>query len=774
MSAIASVCKKSVRPLARLLACLCLMPGSVAAIELHDASMSGAVTISGNSATLDGTGTPNESALTANTVKITGNPSIGEPSSPAWVAGGRSNNGGTVSGNTATINTTGGTITGYVSGGYSIAAGGQANGNFVNILGGSGTIARDVMGGYGNTKASNNTVILSNGTIDGTVFGGYRLSGEAINNTVTVESGFSGNLHAIMGSNTGTYGDGFTGNTLNINETASISEVANFEFINFGHDSYSGISRLTIYDGQDVKLNVNSGATVMFNGSITSDPGNTGSITKTGAGTLAFSSSEHTGMTTVQGGTLQVYDTMASRHFTLHDGTTLIYPDLLDDGSLTVYGSATYESSGFFSAKNAQLNFYIPSTMTAGGTLLRIINSYETNIADSTVNVGIDGQSSPLGVGDSVTLIDVGDGKLSATGINTTANGQGMQGVTLQYEFDITATQTALQATVTKAGPTEQSKALSEGYLAGMTLVNQGADAIAGQGMEAAVRAAHLSANREGFGLAGFGTIGGGRARYNTGSHVDVNSVSLLTGLSFGRDLASGRLTSGAFFEYGNGSYDTRNSFTSAASVKGDGDTRYIGGGLLVRMDFSDTGPGHFYTEATGRAGSVHNKYKSDDLRDSLGRKAKYDSSSAYYGLHLGAGYLWNLNDKAALDLYAKYFWTHQERDSATLSTGDSVRFKDVDSHRLRLGTRLAYTLNQYVSPYVGAAYEHEFDGRARATTNGYSIQSPDLTGDTGIGELGLSLRPSQTLPLFFDLGVQGYTGKREGVTGSLQIKFEF
>ncbi|MDR0239135.1 MAG: hypothetical protein LBI88_02750, partial [Deltaproteobacteria bacterium] len=67
-----------------------------------------------------------------------------------------------------------------------------------------------------------------------------------------------------------------------------------------------------------------------------------------------------------------------------------------------------------------------------------------------------------------------------------------------------------------------------------------------------------------------------------------------------------------------------------------------------------------------------------------------------------------------------------------------------------------------------------EFDGRARATTYGYDIRRPDLTGGTGIGELGLTLKPSKTVPLSFDLGVQGYVGKREGVTGSLQARFEF
>jgi outer membrane autotransporter protein len=145
--------------------------------------------------------------------------------------------------------------------------------------------------------------------------------------------------------------------------------------------------------------------------------------------------------------------------------------------------------------------------------------------------------------------------------------------------------------------------------------------------------------------------------------------------------------------------------------VHGDGDIYHIGGGILGRMNFSNTGPGNFYAEASGRVGGVHNEYSSSDLRDATGRKADYDSSSAYYGLHLGAGYLWNITDTAILDLYGKYFWTRQEGDSVTLSTGDPVTFKDVDSSRLRFGTRFAYAVNEYISPYIGAAYEHEFDG---------------------------------------------------------------
>jgi outer membrane autotransporter protein len=391
-------------------------------------------------------------------------------------------------------------------------------------------------------------------------------------------------------------------------------------------------------------------------------------------------------------------------------------------------------------------------------------------------------------MGDTVTLIDAGT-LITNSGLNSTANGQGMQGVTLKYEFDITATGKQLLATVSGAGqngnggPTlnPQTRALSEGYLAGMALVNQGADIVAGQGMESAVRSARearLSKFSDGlaggYGLAVFGALSSGWSRYNTGSHVDMSSVSLMTGVSYGAELKPGYLTLGAFFEYGNGSYDTYNAFSNAASVHSDGDVYHIGGGILGRFDFADTGPGHIYTEATARMGGVSNDYASNDLRDAWGRKADYGTNSLYYGLHLGAGYVWNINDKASLDLYGKYFWTRQEGDSVTLSTGDPVTFKDVDSSRLRFGTRFAYAANEYISPYIGAAYEHEFDGKARATANGFAIDAPSLRGDTGIGELGLSLKPSPSLPLSFDLGVQGYVGKREGVTGSLQARWEF
>ena len=516
-----------------------------------------------------------------------------------------------------------------------------------------------------------------------------------------------------------------------------------------------------------------------FAGSI--DNSNSG-LTKTGAGTLTLSGTNtYTGMTTVRSGTLALGSDLTSNQLTLYGGTVFdrgSHNHSLDNGILSVNGangqSAMYK--GDLSARNATLNFISPVHPTQ--PLLRVTG--DADVSGSACNVGLAGGTS-LASGSTLTLLEVDPDKTLTA--NNLQRGNGIVQIGSTVAHDITAdvnldpTTRRLNAVTAQVSPgraTDQSKALSEGFLGGLALNLQGADLVAGRGMDSAVRASSGTDDAERHGFAGFGALSGGSLRYNTGSHLDMNSLSLLTGLAWGIDLAPGRLTLGAFFEYGNGSYDTHNSFTNAASVDGDGNAYYLGGGILARMDFVNIGPGRFYAEASGRAGKTHNEYDSSDLRDAAGRKADYDSSSPYYGLHFGTGYVWNINDAATLDLYGKYFWTRQQGDSVGLSTGEHLSFDDINSSRLRFGGRFAYILNEHVAPYIGAAWEHEFDGKARAKTNGFDIDAPNLRGNTGIGELGLSLTPSADLPLTIDLGVQGSTGKHEGVTGSLMVKWEF
>lgn len=444
-----------------------------------------------------------------------------------------------------------------------------------------------------------------------------------------------------------------------------------------------------------------------------------------------------------------------------------------------VSGNLLEVRSSGLQAKNiknfAEYAFVLPADIRPGGVLLTLAQATDlTNDGKSPSpdiqRIDVDGAASPLRVGDTVTLLK--SNGLKAGTLPTSVSGT--QGVTLAYSYALSTTSNTLDATVTDTRFNPQTKALSEGHVSGTALALQGADLAAGKGMEAAGQAVRTSLAGGGKGVAAFGALSGGWSRYNTGSHIDVSGFSLLTGLAWGADSVLGQFTSGLFFEFGSATTGTYNSFSNAASVSGDGSTWYMGAGLLARMDFNDCGPGHFYAEASGRAGGLHNEYRNDDLRDADGRRAEFDTSTPYISLHAGLGYIWNLTDALSLDLHAKYFWTWQDSADTDLSTGEALHFDAVNSHRLRLGGRLTWAVNEHISPYVGAAWEHEFDGTARTTTLGYTLDAPSLKGDTGIGELGLSWTPSADTPLTVDLSVQGYTGVREGYTGSFMAKWEF
>ena len=727
------------------------------------------------------------------------------------VSGGESNS-GSATGNIVSIS--GGTVQSNVNGGFVASGSGKATGNIVNISGNADLSGAVVAGG-----SSPDGDAFTDNTLNKNSDAAVHLA----RNFASVNFGYSGtaNIGELDSTPTGSALSGVTVNT-NANNVSfdgvisgsgSITKTGAGTLILSGTNTYSGgttISAGTLSIGSDTNIGsgtntIGNKGTLLLSGNgtytndwtlsgagsaIATDNNNTlsgvlsgnGGLTKTGTGTLTLSGTNtYTGMTTVRSGTLALGSDLTSNQLTLYGGTVFdrgSHNLSLDNGILSVNGangqSAMYK--GDLSARNATLNFISPVHPTQ--PLLRVTG--DTDVSGSAYNVGLSGGTS-LAAGSTLTLLEVGAGKMLTA--NNLRKGGGIVQIGSTVAHDITTdvaldpTTGRLSAVTAQVSPgraTDQSKALSEGFLGGLALNLQGADLVAGRGMDSAVRASSGTDDAERHGFAGFGALSGGSLRYNTGSHLDMNSLSLLTGLAWGIDLAPGRLTLGAFFEYGNGSYDTHNSFTNAASVDGDGNAYYLGGGILARMDFVNIGPGRFYAEASGRAGKTHNEYDSSDLRDAAGRKADYDSSSPYYGLHFGTGYVWNINDAATLDLYGKYFWTRQQGDSVGLSTGEHLSFDDINSSRLRFGGRFAYILNEHVAPYIGAAWEHEFDGKARARTNGFDIDAPNLRGNTGIGELGLSLTPSADLPLTVDLGVQGYTGKHEGVTGSLMVKWEF
>ena len=97
-----------------------------------------------------------------------------------------------------------------------------------------------------------------------------------------------------------------------------------------------------------------------------------------------------------------------------------------------------------------------------------------------------------------------------------------------------------------------------------------------------------------------------------------------------------------------------------------------------------------------------------------------------------------------------------------------------MNSSRLQGGARFHYEMTQAIRPYAGAAYEWQCNGTARASVYGEDIAAPTLRGGTGMAELGVIFQPVAGKPMFVDLGVKGYAGKREGVSGSLQFRAAF
>ncbi len=619
-----------------------------------------------------------------------------------------------------TVTVTGGIIRGFVVAGQTAAA--AATGNRAVIAGGE--VRGAVFAAVSDTSVTGNEAFVSGGSVGDAVYGGGSVWGSAAKNTATVSGGTVGNI--VAG------GYSFSGAVTDNRAAVSGGTVRGSVFGGYSGGAATG-NTVTV-SGGTVRGDVLGGISVLGDAT-----GNT--VTISGSPVLT---------------------------------SAVLCGGLSDAGDARTGNSLNLRSSGMKAAgiaNFASYNFYLPSSMQAGRTVLTASRGDGAggmaDISNSLVAVGVAGGKSALQPGDRVTLIHSGTG-LIATGVNNYSTG--VAGVASLYDFYLHYDADNLYATAISASANPQLKALSEGRLAGLAFVGQGADLIIGPGMYSAL----LATQRQGAGLAPFAVAGGGHSRYNTGSRVDVDGFSMMAGLAWRAPLApkSGAFLAGGFFEAGWGNYDAYNSFSSLPTVEGEGNTNYYGGGLMARYE----APFGAYADASLRAGQVRVDFSSDDILNGAGKNTDYDSGSAYYGASAGLGYIWKMNEKASLDFSTRYIWTHQNSDSVSIS-GDRIRFKAADSQRWRSGARFVYAANENVSPYAGAYFDHEFDGGARATANGLSIKEPDLRGDTASGELGLTLTPftgGALAGLSFDLGLQGYVGVREGVTGSLRLKWDF
>jgi hypothetical protein len=432
---------------------------------------------------------------------------------------------------------------------------------------------------------------------------------------------------------------------------------------------------------------------------------------------------------------------------------------------------------------NGHLHFnLIPATwetadpLPAGSTaLLEIDSPIAANIEGATVSL------SNFGTASDATLTPDGKFYLINTnndnmllGETATKTAYAKQGMTRGYNFLIdkngesAASNKQLVAHLLSAGPSNEARILTEGRSASLALLGQTADWLADHSYQQADLAL-----RRGEKHAAFGGVDGSRIRADTGSHINLHGNMMLAGLASRSDSSDSSFLFGGYFEGGYANYNIHGKFghPDHPDMKGKGNLRFYGFGLMARQRW-DSG---FRLEASARAGRLENRFHSHDLTDpTTGAMAKYNLHTAYFGAHVGAGYEHEIDEHSRLDFVARYYWARQNGKSVTIGNGERVKFQGDDSSRARIGSRYTYVKDETHSYYVGLAYEYEFNHRTRASSYGNDFSVPTLKGSSGVGEIGMIVYPRGNERFSAEFGLQGYTGKREGVSGGIRVGWKF
>ena len=663
-------------------------------------------------------------------------------------------------GNSVTIeeNTevTGEVYGGQISSGVGTAGGtNEDDGNRVTITG--ATVGGSIYGGMANGAALNNVVTITQSTVKDSIFGGSSKSdGDASFNKVFLTGVNIAEKNVTGGFSS--HGDA-TENKVTVSAKSSAQNVIGGQSQNGGATANSvAIEDATITG--DVFGGISSGSSATKN--------------------IVTLMGESVGISgSVYGG----YDAAASSN-DVFTGNTLNLNEFR--GSM----------AGIYNFEN--YNWVLPKDVVNNDKLIHITGTNPVDLAKTRHTVSLLNDGNRLHVNDKITLIDKSKNGPDVPSLEVHQGNFIIYDMKLQQEKDGYVL-TAVNVTDTSdnggdnsgnelAGRINpRSKAFSEGRVASLGFLNQAADLIANSGIRSAKAAVLEGADKAwNMNLMPFFVIDGSSNRYKTGSHADVDGFNMAVGLASGFEIANKHaVTLGAFFEYGRGTYDTYNSFATYASVHGDGDTHYTGGGILGRIDFAGTGLGlvdkldagqadGLYAEASFRAGHIDTDFDTNDILGITGGSSKYDSGADYYGLHGGVGYVMNFDERNSVDVYARYLWT--KIDSETVNIGvDKLRFDDADSSRIRIGTRYTMAYNQQFKPFVGVAYDHEFEGKIDAHAYQLKLDKPSLEGDSGIFEAGVSMKPISTIEaLSVDISGQGYIGKRQGGGGGLKIKYQF
>ena len=710
---------------------------------------------------------------------------------------------GIISGDIYGADSTSGTLTGnsvYITGTPTLNGNliygatsqtGAVTGNLVDIRGTVDIKNNTVAGAYsGSNSVQGNLVVIEGAALStgGKIFGGQTLTGTASNNSVYINT--TGNLttSAISGANS-TSG-AVSGNIVTIDAVTSAGHIS-------GGSSTSGaVSGNTVtinggtfaaggaISGGDSKSGTVSNNTVVINGGTFNSDRISGGHSESGlvtnnhviinggtfaTGTVITAGSVKNASGTVSGNTLTIdYD---SSHLNMTNAH--LSGGVLDPTSRAIAAPAHNDAlrSG---------NTLVLKTKTKVGTVtnfenyeLHMQNSRDSAMLETTgtglhlgkdanLRIYLGNKAENLGVG---TRIHVFQGTLAGGNLGTSV---ALQGMSVVNHLTYVADSTSRFFTVTGQSAHPHSITFPEARLASFSFMNQANDLILGQGIASAFDTASKKPKE----WVAFSAMSVEDSKYDTKSgtttgNAEFDGISLVTGTSRVMPFESSQFTLGAYAEVGIGSVETSNNNSNRSIVNTNGDANYYGLGLLGRYSMNNG----FYGEGFMRAGILATDLQTQDNKYNI----DHDSNSWYYGAGLGVGYKLDLSEKRdMLDVYTRYMWMHLADKSEHIDSQD-YNFDAIDSHQVRVGAQYNFLQNSAVSPFIGLAGQYEFDGEAGATIRGdLRTGSPDITGMTGLLELGLRFNPTDTIPTTTSINLEAYTGERKGVSATLDVTYFF
>ncbi|MDR3135764.1 MAG: autotransporter outer membrane beta-barrel domain-containing protein [Deltaproteobacteria bacterium] len=399
----------------------------------------------------------------------------------------------------------------------------------------------------------------------------------------------------------------------------------------------------------------------------------------------------------------------------------------------------------------------------------------KVDISGSTISLGDFVYSGDLGDGDMFYLLDAKDyGQIEGTPQNSSATA--MKNLAVEYTFLID-TEAAdnepgkggrkLVARLASVAPAPQTKALTEGYAAGLVFLSHIGSWLPDYSYytaELAIRKPNAWQAFSGFDASSFKAI--------TGSYVKVQGLAFVLGAAAKYQNPMGSFLFGGFVEGGVSDYKVVTDVVTSdlREVGGNGVMRSLGFGLMASQKFENG----FRVETTFRHGVLKNDFVAENYVSASGAVAKYSLVTPYYGAHLALAYTQGLGDYGSLDYSVKYYYSRLAGKTLALGHGDKVSYKDTNSHRVRAGIRYSKPFTESLALFAGAHFDHEFDNMARATVYGMDVKTAGIKGSSGIFELGATVRPKASDHLSFEFGVQAYAGTFRGASGGIRVGYEF